>query len=63
MLGFVYLTLDERNTFDICGICFWEDDGIDDFEENQLLLKIHKTLYVYSTTTTINLQKSQNEIQ
>jgi hypothetical protein len=30
-----YLTLDERNTFDICGICFWEDDGIDDFEENK----------------------------
>ena len=29
-----YLTLIERNIYDICGICFWEDDGIDDFEEN-----------------------------
>ena len=30
-----YLTLDERNVFEICGICFWEDDGVDDFEENK----------------------------
>lgn len=30
-----YLTLDERNSFDICAICFWEDDGIDDFEVNE----------------------------
>jgi len=39
-----YLTLDERNTFDICGICFWEDDGIDDFEENQESGPNHMTL-------------------
>ena len=31
-----YLTLDERNSFEICGICFWEDDGIDEFEENEV---------------------------
>ena len=23
-----YLTLDERGTFEICPVCFWEDDGI-----------------------------------
>jgi len=39
-----YLTLDERNTFDICGICFWEDDGIDDFEENEESGPNHMTL-------------------
>lgn len=39
-----YLTLEERNTFDICGICFWEDDGIDDFEENQESGPNHMTL-------------------
>lgn len=30
-----YMTLDERDTFDDCGICFWEDDGIDDYESNE----------------------------
>ncbi|MEK6260181.1 MAG: CPCC family cysteine-rich protein [Planctomycetota bacterium] len=25
-------TLDERGGFDICKVCFWEDDGQDDFE-------------------------------
>ncbi|KQR91123.1 hypothetical protein ASG01_14680 [Chryseobacterium sp. Leaf180] len=39
-----YLTLDERNAFDICGICFWEDDGIDDFEENEESGPNHMTL-------------------
>lgn len=29
-----YLTLDERVSFEICAICFWEDDGIDDFEKD-----------------------------
>lgn len=29
-----YMTLEERDAFEICGICFWEDDGIDDFEAN-----------------------------
>ena len=39
-----YLTLDERDAFDICGICFWEDDGIDDFEENEESGPNHMTL-------------------
>lgn len=25
-----YKTLDERGGFDICSVCFWEDDGQDD---------------------------------
>lgn len=25
-----YKTLDERGTFDICAVCFWEDDGQDE---------------------------------
>lgn len=39
-----YLTLDERNSFDICAICFWEDDGMDDFEENMDSGPNHMTL-------------------
>ncbi len=39
-----YLTLEERDAFNICGICFWEDDGIDDFEENEISGPNHMTL-------------------
>ena len=39
-----YLTLDERDSFDICAICFWEDDGIDDFEVNNDSGPNHMTL-------------------
>src|SRR5262245_20186377 len=28
------LTLDERGGFDICPVCFWEDDGQDDADAN-----------------------------
>jgi hypothetical protein len=27
-----YKTLDERGGFDICEVCFWEDDGQDDHD-------------------------------
>jgi hypothetical protein len=39
-----YLTLHERDSFDICAICFWEDDGIDDFEVNEDSGPNHMTL-------------------
>lgn len=39
-----YLTLDERDSFGICSICFWEDDGIDDFEVNEDSGPNHMTL-------------------
>jgi len=39
-----YLTLDERSNYDICSICFWEDDGIDDFELNKNSGPNHMTL-------------------
>jgi hypothetical protein len=39
-----YLTLDQRDAFEICVICFWEDDGIDDLEENMDSGPNHMTL-------------------
>lgn len=30
-----YATLDEENEYEICKICFWEDDGQDDPKENE----------------------------
>ncbi|MFH8837332.1 CPCC family cysteine-rich protein [Streptomyces sp. NPDC017868] len=27
-----YLTLGERGTFEICDVCFWEDDGQDEHD-------------------------------
>lgn len=27
-------TLEERGVFDICPVCFWEDDGQDDYDED-----------------------------
>jgi hypothetical protein len=31
-----YLTLDSRGDYDICGVCFWEDDGQDDHDADQV---------------------------
>ena len=27
-----FVTLDERGKYDICSVCFWEDDGQDDHD-------------------------------
>ncbi|MGA7857783.1 MAG: CPCC family cysteine-rich protein [Terracidiphilus sp.] len=31
-----FLTLDERGAYDICPVCFWEDDGQDDHDVNDV---------------------------
>lgn len=31
-----YPTLNERNAWNICAICFWEDDGQDDLDADQV---------------------------
>ncbi|GGK46377.1 membrane protein [Planomonospora parontospora subsp. parontospora] len=32
-----YVTLDERGGFEICPVCFWEDDGQDDPDADVVL--------------------------
>ena len=32
-----YPTLNERNSYHICGLCFWEDDGQDDIDADEVL--------------------------
>lgn len=51
-----YLTLNERDSFDICIICFWEDDGIDDYEKDFESGPNHMTL----TEARNNFIKSKN---
>ncbi|MFF5182054.1 CPCC family cysteine-rich protein [Micromonospora sp. NPDC000316] len=31
-----YLTLDERGGYEICAVCFWEDDGQDDHDADRV---------------------------
>ena len=63
-----YLTLDERDSFEICSICFWEDDGIDDFEANLVSGPNHMTLkearHKFQTAKNILLNsKNDNSIK
>ncbi|MFQ2014899.1 CPCC family cysteine-rich protein [Aeromonas veronii] len=32
-----YKTLSERSGFEICAVCFWEDDGQDDDDADEVL--------------------------
>ena len=32
-----YLTISERGAFQICPVCFWQDDGQDDHNADQVL--------------------------
>ncbi len=32
-----YLTLNERGVWDICQVCYWEDDGQDDHNADMVL--------------------------
>jgi hypothetical protein len=32
-----FKTLDERGSYDICAVCFWEDDGQDDDDAHEVL--------------------------
>ncbi|GAB1817105.1 hypothetical protein HerbRD11066_02690 [Herbidospora sp. RD11066] len=32
-----YLTLDARGEYEICSVCFWEDDGQDDHDADEIL--------------------------
>ncbi len=31
-----YITLDERGGYEICAVCFWEDDGQDDHDADRI---------------------------
>lgn len=39
-----YFTLSKRGEYDICPICFWEDDGLDIDQPDQYSGPNHKTL-------------------
>ena len=64
-----YPTLNERNSYEICGLCFWEDDGQDESNANEILggpnqdysltearnnFKLHMTMYRPSDTIAFN---------
>jgi len=63
-----YLTLEERDSFDICGICFWEGDGVDDFEENgdsgpnHMTLKEGRIIFQEAKRKLLNTNFSDNNL-
>ena len=63
-----YLTLDERDSSDICGICFWEDDGIDDVEghensgPNHITLKEGRTIFEEAKRKLFNANHGENNL-
>lgn len=52
-----YLTLPERDGFDICPICFWEDDGLDDSEASESSGPNHTTLTEYRVLVQDTLER------
>lgn len=32
-----YKTLSERGGYEICAVCFWEDNGVDDYNADEIL--------------------------
>lgn len=63
-----YLTLEQRDSHDICGICFWEDDGIDDFEGNEnsgpndMTLKEGRVIFQEAKRKLLNINSSDNDL-
>lgn len=56
-----YLTLSERDAFDICPICFWENDGLDDFEASKSSGPNHMTLTEYRMLVEDTLERLRND--
>jgi ribosomal protein S14 len=54
-----YLTLHTRAAFEICPICFWEDDGFDDPEAEEVSQANQETLKEYRK----NIQRMLDKIR
>ena len=60
--------MDERDSSEICGICFWEDDGIDDVEghensgPNHITLKEGRTIFEEAKRKLFNANHGENNL-